>query len=48
MAYFVESDLITNKTNRNRVHAFQQRQYAHIHAEKFHGETVDDPFYVDE
>ncbi len=48
MAYFVESELITNKTNRNRIHVFQQRQYALIHAKKFRGEMADDPFYIDE
>ncbi len=48
MAYFVESELITNETNDNRIHVFQQRQDAITHAEKFHGTMVDDPFTVDE
>ncbi|MGQ3683802.1 MAG: hypothetical protein ACUBOA_02105 [Candidatus Loosdrechtia sp.] len=48
MAYFVESELITNKTNNNRIHVFQQRQDALTHAEKFHGTMTDDPFTVDE
>ncbi len=48
MAFFVESELITNKTNDNRIHAFQQRQYALTHAEKFQGRMVDDPFTMDE
>jgi hypothetical protein len=48
MAYFVESEFITNKTNDNRIHAFQQRQDALTHAEKFHGTMIDDPFFVDE
>ena len=48
MAYFVESDLITNKTNNNRIHAFQQRQHAQTHAKKFNGSTIDDPFEIDE
>jgi hypothetical protein len=47
MAYFVESELITNETNDNRIHVFQQRQDALKHAEKFHGEMVDDPFTVE-
>ncbi|MDE2217666.1 MAG: hypothetical protein KGJ87_10990 [Planctomycetota bacterium] len=47
MAYFVESELITNETNDNRIHVFQQRQDALTHAEKFHGTTTDDPFTVD-
>lgn len=47
MAYFVESELITNKTNDNRIHVFQQRQYALTHAEKFQGTMVDDPFTID-
>ncbi|HHT9110988.1 MAG TPA: hypothetical protein ACFYDZ_07500 [Candidatus Brocadiaceae bacterium] len=48
MAYFVESELITNETNDNRIHVFQQRQDALTHAEKFHGTMTDDPFAVDE
>ncbi|MCF6157483.1 MAG: hypothetical protein E3K32_02690 [wastewater metagenome] len=48
MAYFVESELITNETNDNRIHVFQLRQDALTHAEKFHGKTVDDPFFIDE
>lgn len=48
MAYFVESELITDETNDNRIHAFQQRQDAITHAEKFHGTMVDDPFAIDE
>ncbi|MBE7444254.1 MAG: hypothetical protein HS132_03030 [Planctomycetia bacterium] len=35
MAYFVESELVTNKTNDNRIHVFQQRQDAITHAESF-------------
>ena len=48
MAYFVESELITNETNDNRIHVFQQRQDAITHAEKFHGTMTDDPFSLDE
>lgn len=48
MAYFVESELITNETNDNRIHVFQQRQDALTHAEKFHGTMIDDPFTLDE
>lgn len=48
MAYFVESELVTNKTNDNRIHVFQQRQDAITHAEKFHGTMTDDPFTMDE
>lgn len=48
MAYFVESELITNETNDNRIHVFQQRQDALTHAEKFHGTMTDDPFDVSE
>lgn len=48
MAYFVESALITNETNDNRIHIFQQRQDALTHAEKFHGTITDDPFTMDE
>jgi len=48
MAYFVESELITNETNDNRIHAFQQRLDAITHAEKFHGTMTDDPFSLDE
>ena len=48
MAYFVESELITNETNDNRIHVFQQRQDALTHAEKFHGTMTDDPFSLDE
>ncbi|NUO10036.1 MAG: hypothetical protein HUU08_15420 [Candidatus Brocadia sp.] len=44
MAYFVESELITNETNDNRIHVFQQRQDALTHAERFHGTMTDDPF----
>jgi len=48
MAYFVESELVSNKTNGDHTHVFQQRQDALAHAEKFHGATIDDPFAVDE
>ncbi len=48
MAYFVESELVTNETNDNRIHVFQQRQDALTHAEKFHGAMADDPFVLDE
>ena len=48
MAYFVESELVSNKTNGDRIHVFQQRQDALTHAERFHGATIDDPFVVDE
>ncbi|TVL99974.1 MAG: hypothetical protein CV087_15740 [Candidatus Brocadia sp. WS118] len=48
MAYFVESELITNETNDNRIHVFQQRQDALTHAEKFRGTMADDPFTTDE
>ncbi len=48
MAYFVESELVTNETNDNRIHVFQQRQDALTHAEKFHGAMTDDPFAIDE
>ncbi|OOP58041.1 MAG: hypothetical protein AYP45_00045 [Candidatus Brocadia carolinensis] len=48
MAYFVESGLVTDETNDNRIHAFQQRQDALTHAEKFHGVMADDPFTMDE
>lgn len=48
MAYFVESELITDETNDNRIHVFQQRQDALTHAEKFHGTMADDPFVTDE
>ncbi len=48
MAYFVTSELITNETNDNRIHVFQQRQDALTHAEKFHGTMADDPFTIDE
>lgn len=48
MAYFVESELVTNETNDNRIHVFQQRQDALAHAEKFHGTMTDDPFTIDE
>ena len=48
MSYFSERELITNETNDNRIHVFQQRQDAFTHAEKFHGKITDDPFTVDE
>ncbi|GJQ50386.1 hypothetical protein KsCSTR_38250 [Candidatus Kuenenia stuttgartiensis] len=48
MAHFVESELITNETNDNRIHVFQQREYAQIHMDKFNGRIVDDPFEPDE
>jgi len=48
MAYFVESELVTNETNDNRIHVFQQRQDALTHAEKFHGTMTDDPFTTEE
>lgn len=48
MAYFVESELITDETNDNRIHVFQQRQDALTHAEKSHGIVTDDPFTIDD
>ncbi|MDR4508096.1 MAG: hypothetical protein MRJ65_07660 [Candidatus Brocadiaceae bacterium] len=48
MACFVESELITNETNNNRIHVFQSRQDALTHAKKFHGTMVDDPFMIED
>jgi hypothetical protein len=47
IAYFVKSTLITNKANGNCIHAFQQRQAALTHAEKFGGFPAEDPFELD-
>ncbi|MEJ2245678.1 MAG: hypothetical protein P8Y80_06290 [Acidobacteriota bacterium] len=48
LAYFVKSDLVTNETNGNCIHAFQQRQAAIAHADAFNGSPADDPFVLDE
>jgi len=48
MAYYVKSELVTNKTNNNRIHVFQQRHAAIAHAEKFNGERIYDPFELEE
>ncbi len=45
VAYFVESELVTNKANGNRIHVFQQRPDAIEHMKRFNGDYVENPFY---
>lgn len=45
IAYLVESDLVTNKSNNNRIHVFQRRTDAIEHMKRFNGDYADDPFY---
>jgi hypothetical protein len=45
MAYFVESELVTNKSNGNRIHVFQRRTDAMEHMKRFNGDYEEDPFY---
>jgi len=47
VAFFVESDVVTNPSNGNRVHAFQYRTDAAEHIRRFHGREVDDPLLID-
>lgn len=44
-AQFVESELVTNKANGNRIHVFQQRLDALEHMKRFNGNYVENPFY---
>jgi hypothetical protein len=43
-AYFVESDVVTNKVTRNRVHVFKYEEEALSHARRYNGRLVEDPF----
>ncbi|HHT9126911.1 MAG TPA: hypothetical protein ACFYD6_14005 [Candidatus Brocadiia bacterium] len=45
VAYFVESELVTNEANDNRIHVFQQRPDAMEHMKRFNGDYVENPFY---
>ncbi len=45
VAYFVESELVTNKANGNRIHVFQQRPDAIEHMKRFNGDYAENPFY---
>lgn len=47
VAYFVQSELITNRSNDNRIHVFKLRQDAKAHVKKFDGIMIDDPFAGD-
>lgn len=45
IAYLVESELVTNKSNGNRIHVFQRRIDAIEHMKRFNGDYEENPFY---
>lgn len=45
MAYFVESELVTNESNGNRIHVFQRRTDAIEHMKRFNGDYAENLFY---
>ena len=44
VAFFVRSELVTNRANGNNLHAFRFRSDAAQHIEKFGGALIEDPF----
>lgn len=44
IAYYVESEIITNNVNNNRVHAFLKLEDAERHAKSYKGRIVKNPF----
>jgi hypothetical protein len=44
VAFFVESEAVTNRSNGNKIHAFRLRTEAMDHILRFHGREVEDPF----
>ena len=44
LGHFVESDVITVREVKNRIHAFANREDALKHAQQFNGKLVDNPF----
>lgn len=47
VALFVESELVTNKSNGNRIHVFRQRPDALEHIKRFNGDFTENPFYIE-
>ncbi|MGR3310033.1 MAG: hypothetical protein ACUZ77_04595 [Candidatus Brocadiales bacterium] len=47
VAYFIESELVTNESNGNRIHVFQQRPNATEHMKRFNGDYAENPFYIE-
>lgn len=44
IAYYVESEIITNNVNNNKVHAFLKLEDAEKHAKSYKGKIVKNPF----
>ena len=44
IAYYVDSEIITNNVNNNRVHAFLKLEDAERHAKSYKGRIVKNPF----
>ncbi|MFZ3065878.1 MAG: hypothetical protein WA277_11430 [Nitrospirota bacterium] len=44
IAYYVESEIITNNVNNNKVHAFLKLEDAEKHAKSYKGRIVKNPF----
>jgi hypothetical protein len=44
VAFFVRSELVTNRANGNAVHAFRFRADAMEHVRQFGGQLIEDPF----
>ncbi|MBI3354720.1 MAG: hypothetical protein HY034_07525 [Nitrospirae bacterium] len=44
IAYYVDSEIITNNVNNNRVHAFLKLEDAERHAKSYRGRIVKNPF----
>lgn len=46
LAYYVESDVVTTPHTRNRIHAFAGEKAAKLHAWRYKGKFVENPFRV--
>ncbi len=44
IAYYVESEIITNNVNNNKVHAFLKSEDAEKHAKAYNGRLIKNPF----
>ncbi len=46
IAYFVESDVVTDRATGNRIHVFRERSTAVAHARRHSGRLLDNPFTI--
>jgi hypothetical protein len=47
VAFFVRSEVVTNRSSGNNIHAFRFRTDAMEHLRRFRGEEIGDPFEVE-